>query len=210
LFITGGKMDKLSQALLSKLREKALSRSDFRNYTNQLALCLAHKAAELLNPESVRITTPLGQATGIAFKKPIMLVPILRSGITLLPAFLTYFPESTVGVVGMKRDEETSKADLYYKNIPSFTQDTVIIVLDPMIATGGSAIDTLRLLDKCGMQQEQTIFVGVIASLEGVAAVQTAFPLVRFIIEQVDEKLNNKKFIVPGLGDWGDRYFGTE
>jgi uracil phosphoribosyltransferase len=203
-------MSILNTVLLSQLRRKDLSRTYFRYHSNQLALCLAHQASEYLSTKSISIQTPLGQAGGTVFNNPIVLVPILRSGLALLPGFMNYFPEAGVGFVGLRRDEKTAIASLYYRNIPKLSGQEDIIILDPMIATGGSAIDALEIITKEGIKQEQIIFVGVIASQEGIDTVQKAFPKIKLIVAATDKQLNTTKFIVPGLGDFGDRYFGTE
>ncbi len=203
-------MNTLSTILLSNLRNKELSRSMFREYANQLAHCLAQQAADFIATQKTTITTPFGTASGLSFQKQIVLVPILRSGEALLGPFMTYFPGAAVGFVGLRRDEKTAIAKLYYSNIPKLTGKEQIIMLDPMIATGGSATATLNILLTMGMQQEQILFVAVIAAQEGLDAVQKAFPKIKIIVAGIDKELNATKFIVPGLGDFGDRYFGTE
>ena len=110
----------------------------------------------------------------------------------------------------MRRDEKTAIAHLYYENLPKMRRETPIIILDPMIATGGTAVATLEILTKRGITQDSIVFAGVIAAPEGIAQVKKHFPNVTLIIAVTDEKLNDAKFILPGLGDFGDRYFGTE
>jgi len=200
----------LSNVLISQLRRKDLPRGLFRLHAHQLALCLAQQAAEHLATTTTNIATPLGTAQGTAFQKPLMLVPILRSGLVLLPAFIEYFPDATIGCVGMKRDEKTAIPNLYYCNLPKLAGNEQIIMLDPMIATGGSSIATLEILQKKGIDPNTVLFVAVIASEEGLHAVQKAFPKITILVTAVDKELNKTKFIVPGLGDFGDRYFGTE
>lgn len=203
-------MSTLTTVLLSHLRRKELTRAEFRHYAHQLANCMAQQAAEYLKPTTQSIQTPLASTQGTSFTQPIILVPILRSGLVLLPAFIEYFPNAGVGCVGLRRDEKTAIASLYYKNIPKLSGNEQIIMLDPMIATGGSGSAALDIIIKMGIKQEQIIFVGVIAAQEGIDVIKKAFPKITLIVAAVDKELSPKKFIIPGLGDFGDRYFGTE
>jgi uracil phosphoribosyltransferase len=200
----------LSQALISQLRRKELTRAEFRLHAHQLAHCLAQQAVDHLKPTPIKVTTPFGKADGIAFTQPLVLVPILRSGLVLLPAFVELFPDAAIGCVGLRRDEKTAIATLYYNNLPKLTGNEQIIMLDPMIATGGSSCATLEILTKQGIAQRNILFVAVIAAQQGLDVVKNAFPGITTIVAAVDKELNPKKFIVPGLGDFGDRYFGTE
>ena len=200
----------MKETLITILRDKNTTRFDFRDATEKLAYILANETSQYLEKESKKLQTPLGEATGSYFKNKCMFVPILRSGIVLLEPFLKYFREAMVGFVGLKRDEKTAIPNLYYKNIPKIAADDNVVVLDPMIATGGSAIEALKILVEDGIQEDKIIFVAVIGSEEGVANIKKNFPNIKIIIVQVDPSLNAHKFIVPGLGDFGDRYFGTE
>ena len=135
---------------------------------------------------------------------------ILRSGITMLQPFLEYFPQATVGVIGMRRDEQTAEPHLYYENIPPLQQDQLVLLLDPMLATGGTTVATLKILTERGIKEENVVFVGIVSAPEGVQNLKVNFPQVKTLIAAEDERLNSDFFIVPGLGDFGDRYFGTE
>lgn len=204
-------MDTMIELLMTTLRDKKTTMTEFRAAADKLALILADQAASLLRVTNKPLTTPLNaQTSGTYLADNIVLVPILRSGIALLPAFLHYFPQSRVGFVGLKRDEKTAIAHLYYKNVPKIAPTDQVIVLDPMIATGGSGTATLEIVAQQGIAQEQIIFVGVIAATEGLEQLKQAFPKVRVIVASCDSVLNAAKYIVPGLGDFGDRYFGTE
>jgi len=204
-------MSKIKEILMTILRNKETSMSAFRTAADKLALVLAQEAADHLESNNIPITTPLNtQANGIALQNNIVLIPILRSGLALLPAFLNFYPQAKVGFVGLKRDEETAIAHLYYKNIPSIGKNDQVIVLDPMLATGGSTAATLKILTNLGIKEEQILFVGIICATEGLETVKKEFPKIKAIIVAHDQELNNKKYIVPGLGDFGDRYFGTE
>lgn len=172
------------------LRNRKAPRSEFRK--------AAQGVVKVLAKEVARHTA----------KNRIILVPILRSGLALLPAFIEKFPEAQVGFIGLKRDEETLVPHAYYKNIPKIKKSDVVIVLDPMLATGGSAVAGIRALIKDGASEKNIIFVGVISAPEGIANVQKNFPLVRILCAEYDKKLDKNGYIVPGLGDFGDRYFG--
>jgi len=200
----------MKATLLTVLRNKESTRFDFRDSTEKLAYILVNEASEYLAKETVKILTPIEKASGVKFKNNCMLVPILRSGMALLVPFLKYFREATVGFVGLRRNEKTAIPELYYLNIPKFKNDDDIIILDPMIATGGSAAEAIKVLIDAGVKEDKIIFVAIIASQEGLKHIQSEFPKVKLIVTQIDDELNSKKFIVPGLGDFGDRYFGTD
>ncbi|HBR70750.1 TPA: uracil phosphoribosyltransferase [Candidatus Dependentiae bacterium] len=204
-------MKKIKNLLMTTLRNKETSMTNFRGAADKLALVLAQEAADYLETISSTITTPLNtQTTGVIIKKNLILVPILRSGLALVPAFLHFYPQAKIGVIGAKRDEETAIAHLYYKNLPPISADDQVIVLDPMLATGGSLLMTLKILIDLGIKEEQILFVGVICATEGYNLIKKEFPKINMIIAAQDSKLNDKKYIIPGLGDFGDRYFGTE
>ena len=198
------------ELLMTTLRDKKTKRPLFRRTAHQLASVLAHEAADHLEIQEKPITTPLAPATGTALKRPIVLVPILRSGITMLPAFLDVFDDATVGVVGLKRDEKTAIAHWYYENLPLLTGAQQIIILDPMIATGGTGVETLRKLKEFDIMQDRILFVSIVCAPEGLDAIRAEFPNITIITCAIDDHLNAEKFIIPGLGDFGDRYFGTE
>jgi len=128
----------------------------------------------------------------------------------MLRPFLHYYSSAKIGVVGLKRDEETAKAHLYYQNIPEITPQDKIIILDPMISTGGTGIETLKILENLGVEDKRVIFASIICAPEGIGAMLAEFPRLTILQAGIDEKLNQDKFIIPGLGDFGDRYYGTE
>lgn len=196
--------------LITILRNKNTTIDQFRKASEKLGLILAGEVSALLEKKACSIETPLAPATGSALKNEILLVPILRSGVALLTPFLHFFEKANVGFVGLQRDEKTAIAELYYDKVPPLTSSDDIILLDPMIATGGSAIDALHILKKKGAQEEKIIFAAVIAAQEGLDRIQAEFPKITIIVPVVDKTLNDKKFIIPGLGDFGDRFFGTE
>lgn len=172
------------------LRNKKTKTGEFRKS--------AHEVARTLAKEVARHTE----------KNSIILVSILRAGLALLPAFIEKFPKASVGFIGLKRNEKTLKPKAYYQNIPKISKSDVVIVLDPMLATGGSAVAGIKTLVKAGAREENIIFVGIISAPEGIANIQNNFPLVRILCAEYDKRLDKNGYIVPGLGDFGDRYFG--
>lgn len=182
----------MTSALIA-LRNRKTSTKDFRVAAHAIAHVLADETAHRARN---------------AKAKRVILVPILRAGLALLPAFLEKFPEARVGFIGLKRNEKTFKTKKYYQNIPTISKNDRIIVLDPMLATGGSAVVAMGELIEAGAREENISFVGVISAPEGLANLQKHFPHIDTVIAVHDEGLNKHKYIVPGLGDFGDRYFG--
>lgn len=173
------------------LRNKKTQTGEFRKSAHEVARTLAKEVAS--------------HTAG----NRIILVPILRAGLALLPAFLEKFPDSRVGFIGLKRNEKTLEPKAYYQDIPKISKNDMVIVLDPMLATGGSAVAGITMLIKAGAHEKNIIFVGVISAPEGIANLQKHFPIVRILCAEYDKKLDKKGYIVPGLGDFGDRYFGN-
>jgi len=200
----------MKSLLITKLRDKNTPRADFRAASYHLGSTLAHITMSRFRKRDITIQTPLGEASGVSFDKPLMLVPILRAGLVLLHPFLDLFPEAKVGIIGLKRNETTAIADQYYENFPTISSEDHIVVLDPMLATGGSAIKSINcLLDK-GADIEKIKMVCMIAASDGVKRFKSQFPEVDLILAQEDPTLTDEKFIFPGLGDFGDRFFGTD
>lgn len=137
----------------------------------------------------------------------ILIITILRAGLAMLEPAMQFFPNAPIGIAGIKRDEQTAVANEYYWNVPNIDQHTTILLLDPMLATGGSM---LSVLEKIAKENPKEIrIVSVVSAPEGIKAIHTAFPNIHIFTAAVDSHLNDKKYIVPGLGDFGDRYFGT-
>lgn len=199
----------MKKMFLSLLRDKNTGIEAFRHAADQMASLLSFEASEALEKEEYSVETPLATSKGYRHKQEVVLIPILRAGLSLLPAFLKMFPASRVGFVGIRRDEDTALPRLYYKNLPEIPENAAVIVLDPMIATGGSGNLTLELLKSLHIPDERIMYVGVVAAPDGLAMLRKKCPHLKIICAQVDERLNDKKYIVPGLGDFGDRYFGT-
>jgi len=203
-------MNKAINLYLTILRDQSTQRCKFQKTADTISELLAHQTLLHIKTKKIEIKTPVELAPGIERVDEIVLIPILRSGITMLPAFLKYFAGAGIGVVGLKRDEKTAIAHLYYKNLPPLNPNQQIIIIDPMIATGGTGIETLKLLQDDGVQENKILFVSIVSAPEGINKIRTSFPGITIITASEDEKLNTQKFIVPGLGDFGDRYFGTE
>jgi uracil phosphoribosyltransferase len=200
----------MKDVLLTVLRNVNTRRGEFRQVTEQLSLILASEASQYVEKISIPVKTPLVETVGKKLSEEVMVVPILRAGLAMLPAFLRIFPNATVGFFGMRRDEETKQPHLYYKNIPPISHNQNIILIDPMIATGGSGVLALKELISRGADESKMIYVGIIGAPEGVKSVKTVCPHVKLIVGAMDECLNKDAFIVPGIGDFGDRYFGTD
>lgn len=140
---------------------------------------------------------------------PTALIPILRAGLALLPPFTSTFPNASIGILGIKRDEKTALPHKYYEHLPTLSTTDLIFLLDPMIATGGTARLAIKTLLERGASPTNITLIGVIASEEGIRSIQSEYPQVVLHIVTTDPSLSDKKMIVPGLGDFGDRYFGT-
>lgn len=200
----------MKETLLTTLRNKETKMSEFRAATEKLGYILATKISEYVESKTIKIETPLAPIYGKEIKSDIVLVPVLRSGLTLLNSFMKMFDSAKVGFIGLERDEETAIARTYYYKFPIITKNTKVIVLEPMIATGGSACDSVRILKENGIKENQIIFASVIGATEGLTRIKKEYPEVKIIVSELDFSLNDKFFIVPGLGDFGDRFYGTD
>lgn len=156
--------------------------------------------------KSSQVQTPLETTDAITLRTPLAVIPILRAGLSMLEPFLELFPDVAVGYVGLERDEKTAKASSYYCKLPNLTEK-VAIVVDPMLATGGSASQAIKLVK--AESPHSVILVSVVAAPEGVARMNDDHPDVPIYVAALDRELNDKKYILPGLGDYGDRLFGT-
>lgn len=197
----------MKETLLTLLRDQSTPLHPFRAAADQLAQILAFESAQWLAKKECKVQTPLGTAHGHTIGEIPLLVPILRAGLVLLPAFLQVYLRAPVGLLGIRRDEATAHPKLYYQNLPSISGENPVFILEPMIATGGSAKLAIELLQKMGAKQIRII--SVLGSQEGVDRLKKEHPEVILQIAQIDPKLNAERMIVPGLGDFGDRYFGT-
>lgn len=199
----------MKKLLLSRLRDKNLTTQDFRRASDDIATLLAYETLSILPHKLIDVTTPLEKTDGKALQNQQVIIPILRAGLSMLPAFLKVLPEAKVGFYGMRRDEKTFEAKLYYENIPPLSETDDIIIIDPMIATAGSARVAVQNLVERGVKLSRITYVGIIASKQGLKTLRDVYPDIKIIVASTDEKLDHNKFIVPGLGDYGDRYFGT-
>ena len=198
----------ITQDALSRIRDKTTPTPVFRQYADRIATQLFSFALSSLQGDSKDIETPITKTTGQFLSHNMVFVTILRAGLSLLPQALAVLPGIQVGFVGLKRDEKTAVAKEYYANLPAITPDTTVIVGDPMLATGGSMHHTLGKI--AAYSPKEIRIVTVICAPEGIAKIQETFPHIAIFTAGVDSNLNDKQYIVPGLGDFGDRYFGTE
>jgi len=192
---------------LTILRDKKTNTEDFRRHTAIVAQIMIVEATRELTLHKHVIETPLAETEGYKIQKSIVFVPVLRAGISMLfPAqdFLSWAP---VGFIGLERDEETAIAREYYQKFPTNLKDKHVLVLDPMLATGGSLIDTISALQKKGAPTISVVCV--VAAPEGIQNLKEKHPGVHIYTAAIDSHLNPAKYIYPGLGDFGDRYFGT-
>ena len=192
---------------LSKLRDVNTEPKKFRELVREIAGLLAYEVTTDLRIEPVEVQTPLRKASGAVLLEKIGLVPILRAGLGMVEGIWELMPSSEVWHIGIYRDEKTLKPVEYYNKLPTEPTVSVCLILDPMLATGGSAVATVDVLKKWGVNRIK--FVGIIGAPEGVEAMQKHHPDVPIYLAALDDHLNEIGYIVPGLGDAGDRQFGT-
>ncbi len=192
---------------LTRLRDEATPPVEFRRLVHEIATLVLYEATADLALVDQRVTTPLAPWTGARLAEQVGLVPVLRAGIGMVEAALSLMPEAQVWHIGLFRDERTLRPIEYYNKLPSEATVQVCLVLDPMLATGGSATATIDVLKKWGAKRIK--YVGIIAAPEGVSTLSNAHPDVPIHVAALDDHLNEKGYIVPGLGDAGDRQFGT-
>jgi uracil phosphoribosyltransferase len=192
---------------LTRLRDKTASPAGFRASLRRVSTLLAYEATRDLAVEEMIVETPLTTMTGAALRPTIGLVPILRAGLGMVDSILELIPNAEVWHMGLYRDEATALPVEYYSKLPATRPVDVGIVLDPMLATGGSAAVAIEALHDWGVPSIKLI--SIIASREGLDAVAARFPHARIYVGAIDAELNSRKFIVPGLGDAGDRTFNT-
>ena len=192
---------------LTLMRKVTTKPKKFRELIREVAMLLCYEATADLGLTDIDVETPMGTANGSELYEKIGLIPVLRAGLGMVDGIWEMMPGSEVWHIGLYRDEETLKPVSYYNKLPTAPTVQVCLVLDPMLATGGSAIATIDILKKWGAQRIK--FVGLLAAPEGVSALHEAHPDVPIHVAQIDSHLNDIGFIVPGLGDAGDRQFGT-
>jgi uracil phosphoribosyltransferase len=194
--------------LLSILRDKETHHRVFRETMTDAGLILGYEAMRSLRAAEIEVETPLETAPGIRLADEVFVVAILRAGLGMVDAFLRLVPDARVGHLGMYRDEEALRPVGYYENIPAGVEDAEVFVVDPMLATGGSGVQAIARLKRAGARRLH--FVCLVAAPEGVAALREAHPDVHITTATIDRELDDTGYIRPGLGDAGDRIFGTD
>lgn len=197
----------LVQHKLSLLRDTNTRHPQFRQLVREIAMLICYEATADLMLDDTTVQTPMGEAKGKILKEEIGLIPILRAGLGMVDGILELLPSAQVWHIGLYRDEKTLRPVQYYNKLPVAPTVQICFILDPMLATGGSAVATAQILKTWGAQRIK--FVGLLGAPEGVQALQAAHPDVDIHLATLDERLNDIGFIVPGLGDAGDRQFGT-
>ncbi|HHH42470.1 MAG TPA: uracil phosphoribosyltransferase [Chloroflexi bacterium] len=192
---------------LTLLRDQKTEPKKFRELVREIAILLAYEATRDLALEPVTVTTPLGRAQGYTLREKIGLIPILRAGLGMANGIWEMMPSAEVWHIGLFRDERTLRPVEYYNKLPISPTVDVCLILDPMLATGGSAVATADILKRWGANRIK--FIGIIAAPKGIQRLTTAHPDVPIYVAAIDERLNDSGFILPGLGDAGDRMFGT-
>lgn len=192
---------------LSILRDKRTETAPFRRAMGTIGTILAAEALQDLPLKEYEVETPVQPAVGYKPAAEVFVIPILRAGLSLVDGIINFMPDAKVGHIGVYRDEETHQPVNYYHNFPGGLHGAYTLVVDPMLATGGSGSHALQFLKENGADNIR--FVTLISAPEGIQRIQNDHPDVPIITAAIDEKLNDDAFIVPGLGDAGDRYFGT-
>lgn len=197
----------LIQHNLTRLRDRQTRPQEFRRGLSQIASLMVYEATRSFRVSRASVETPLETTTGFKLEHDIVLVPVLRAGLGMLESLLELIPNARVGFIGLKRDETTLKAVYYHQSLPPDLGQFEIIVIDPMLATGGSAVAALDLL--IGQGATHLRLVNLVAAPEGIAKVRQHHPNVPIFTAAIDRALNERGYILPGLGDAGDRLFGT-
>jgi len=193
---------------LSILRDASTPPEVFRRMAVRISLLLTAEATRDLPATGTTVLTPLGPAAGRRVTGDVVVVPVLRAGLGMLDAILELIPSARVGHIGLQRDELTAVASRYYSKLPSALRDSFVLMIDPMLATGGSAVAALDMLREAGAHEVRMICI--VSAPEGIALVERHHPDVHIYTPVIDQGLNDHKFIVPGLGDFGDRLYGTQ
>ena len=191
---------------LRGLRDRSTAPDEFRSLARKVITLLLYEATADLPVRHGKVLTPLTEAPAVSIAAEVVAIPVLRSGLGILGPVLELLPRVSVGYIGLERDEETAVARIYYKKLPSL-EGKVPLLLDPMLATGGSAAQALDLIKEAGGRDPR--MVCVVAAPEGVKVIEDRHPEVQIFTAALDQGLNDRAFIVPGLGDFGDRLFGT-
>jgi uracil phosphoribosyltransferase len=197
----------LVQHNLTRLRDKRTPPQEFRRALSEMAALMLHEATRSFKLRPMSVQTPLATARGYRLQREVVLVPILRAGLGMLDSILQLIPNARVGFIGLKREETTQRAMFYHKSLPPDLTDFEVVLIDPMLATGGSTVAAMDLLSELGAKHVR--MVNLIAAPEGIRHVREHYPRLPIFTAAVDKKLNSKGYILPGLGDAGDRLFGV-
>jgi uracil phosphoribosyltransferase len=197
----------LVQHNLARLRDEQTPPQEFRRLLGETAMLMLYEATRDFTVRAVRVKTPVAAARGSRLAREVVIVPVLRAGLGMLEALLQLIPDARVGFIGLKREEKTLRAQFYHQSLPKNLGRFEVILIDPMLATGGSAVAALDLLHERGAKRVR--LVNLVASPQGIRRVRAKYPRLPMFAAAVDRTLNKKGYIVPGLGDAGDRLFGT-
>ncbi|MDB6353820.1 uracil phosphoribosyltransferase [Trichococcus sp. K1Tr] len=201
----------LIQHKLTIIREKECGTKVFREVVSEIAMLMAYEVTRDMPLEDIEIETPLVKTTQKTLSgKKVAIIPILRAGLGMVDGFLAMLPAAKVGHIGMYRDHETLEPVEYFVKLPTDIQERQLFIVDPMLATGGSAIAAIEALEKRGASPSSMKFICLVAAPEGVEALHAAYPDVDIYAASLDERLDENSYILPGLGDAGDRLFGTK
>jgi uracil phosphoribosyltransferase len=197
----------LVQHNLSRLRDQRSGPQEFRRVLSEVAALMLYEATRSFAVKPVSVRTPLAPARGLQLLREVVLVPVLRAGLGMLDSILQLIPHARVGFIGLKREETTLRAMFYHKSLPRALGRFEVILIDPMLATGGSAVAAMDLLTELGAKRVR--LVNLVAAPEGIRRVRAHYPNLPIFTAAVDRKLNDRGYIIPGLGDAGDRLFGV-
>lgn len=197
----------LVQHNLTRLRDKRTGPQEFRRGLSEVAALMLYEATRSFEIQQVGVTTPLERTRGRRLRREVLLVPVLRAGLGMLDSILQLIPDARVGFIGLKRQESTLQAVSYHKSLPDNLRPFEVILIDPMLATGGSAVAAMNLLTERGAKRVR--MVNLVASPEGIRHLHKHFPKLPVFTAAIDRGLNSKGYILPGLGDAGDRVFGV-
>jgi uracil phosphoribosyltransferase len=192
---------------LTRLRDRRTGAQEFRRALSEVAALMLYEATRSFAVTPVSVKTPLANARGFRLRREVVLVPVLRAGLGMLDSILQLIPHARVGFIGLKREETTLRATSYHKSLPSDLARFEVILIDPMLATGGSAVAAMDLLAELGVKHVR--LVNLVASPEGIRRLHAHYPDLPIFTAAVDRKLNDQGYILPGLGDAGDRLFGV-
>jgi uracil phosphoribosyltransferase len=197
----------LVQHNLTRLRDERTGAQEFRRVLSEVAALMLYEATRSFAVAPVSVRTPLAKAGGFRLQREVVLVPVLRAGLGMLDSILQLIPHARVGFIGLKREETTLRATSYHKSLPPDLTPFEVILIDPMLATGGSAVAAMDLLSELGAKHVR--MVNLVAAPEGIRRVRAHYPKLPIFTAAVDRALNEKGYILPGLGDAGDRLFGV-